>query len=54
MIINEILKDTNVTNLDICELNMSIGNKKMQERSLNAVLDIFDKSAFDKSLFSKK
>ena len=54
MIINEILKDRNVTNLDICELNMNIGNKQMQERSLNTILDIFDKLAFDKTQFSKK
>tara|TARA_B100000524_G_scaffold337253_1_gene227755 strand:+ start:200 stop:1018 length:819 start_codon:yes stop_codon:yes gene_type:complete len=54
MIINQLLKDTNVTNLDICELNMNIGDKRMQERSLNVVLDIFDKSVFDRSLFSKK
>jgi len=54
MTVNEILKDRNVTNLDICELNMNIGNKQMQERSLNTVLDIFDKLAFDKTQFSKK
>ena len=46
IIMNIILSDLNVTNLDICELNLDIGDKNSKQRSLDAVLEIFKNSLF--------
>ena len=46
-IINNLLKDLKVVNLDICELNLDIGNKFSKDRSLRAVLEIFGNSLFN-------
>lgn len=47
MIINYILKTSNVVNLDITELNLDIGDKSSKKRSLDAVLEIFNHSLFN-------
>jgi arginase len=47
IIMNIILSDLNVTNLDICELNLDIGDKNSKQRSLDAVLEIFKNSLFN-------
>lgn len=47
IIMSIILNDLKVTNLDICELNLDIGDKASKQRSLDAVLEIFKNSLFN-------
>lgn len=47
-ILKSILNDTNVSNLDICELNLKLGNKRENDRSLDIILEIFNGSVFSK------
>lgn len=47
-IVKNILDNTNVSNLDICELNLDLSNNKENDRSLDIILEIFDGSVFSK------